>query len=234
MFWLNIGIIILAAIVVSIYVREKVKAYTVKSVLIKTFASFLFIAVALVSAYHNGGHIINPFIILGLLFGLSGDIWLDLKYVYPKEDKIFSYAGFIVFGIGHIFFITGMYLEFFNNAHILYAILPFIGSVVVSLINLLLAKPLKIYFKDMTAISLIYSIMLFSLPLCSLSLCILYSFSNITLNMLFAAGIIFAVSDLVLSKTYFSEGHEKLFDFILNYLFYYSAQFLIAFSIFFL
>ncbi|MBQ6920785.1 MAG: hypothetical protein IJQ72_02660 [Bacilli bacterium] len=60
MFWLNIGIIILAAIVVSIYVRKKVKAYTVKSVLIKTFASFLFIAVALVSTYYNGGHIINP------------------------------------------------------------------------------------------------------------------------------------------------------------------------------
>jgi hypothetical protein len=47
-------------------------------------------------------------------------------------------------------------------------------------------------------------------------------------------GVLFAVSDLVLSGTYFGKGHERPIDFILNYLTYYGAQFVIAFSLMFL
>ena len=234
MMWICIGFICLGAVLCVFYVSEKIKAYSVKSVLIKASVSALFIAVALVSAYYKSGHIINPFIIAGLLFGLSGDIWLDLKYVYPKDDKIYSYAGFIVFGIGHILFITGMYLEFFNNAHFLYALLPFVGAVVIAITNQFIANPLKLDFKDMKVIAFLYSIALFSLPLCSLSLLLVNGWSNTTLLMLFVGGILFAISDLVLSGTYFGENHEKPVDFILNYLFYYSAQFVIAFSVFFI
>lgn len=233
--WINVGIIVLAAIVLVFYLIEKCKAYTVKSVLIKTFVSALFLTVALYSAYHNGGqHKMNIFIILGLFFGLTGDIWLDLKYVYPKDDKIYSYAGFIVFGIGHILFITGMYLEFFNNAHFLYILIPILIAAVIGVVNLFLAKPLKLDYKDMKWIAFVYSITLFSLPLCSASLLIVNGWNNVTLLMMFIGGILFAVSDLVLSGTYFGEGHEKPIDFILNYISYYGAQFVIAFSIFFL
>ena len=52
--------------------------------------------------------------------------------------------------------------------------------------------------------------------------------------MMFIGGILFAISDLVLSGTYFGEGKERPIDFILNYITYYGAQFTIAFSIMFL
>ena len=234
MLYLALGLTGLAALVLVFYIIEKCKAYTVKSVLIKFVVSLLFIGVALVAAYSNGGQILNPFIIVGLLLGLSGDIWLDLKYVHKEHDKIYSYAGFIVFGVGHIFFITGMYLQFFNNEHVLYIILPLIGGVVISIINQLLAVPLKIKFGDMKMISIAYSITLFSLPLCALSLCILHAWSNTCLLLLFIGGLLFAISDIVLSQTYFKEGHETPIDFIFNYLFYYGAQFVIAFSLFFI
>jgi len=46
--------------------------------------------------------------------------------------------------------------------------------------------------------------------------------------------VLFTASDLVLSKTYFGEGHERPIDFILNYFTYYPAQFLIASSLMFM
>ena len=54
-----------------------------------------------------------------------------------------------------------------------------------------------------------------------------------TLNLIFIGSILFALSDLVLSGTYFG-GKERPVDIILNYLTYYPAQFLIALSLLFL
>ena len=48
------------------------------------------------------------------------------------------------------------------------------------------------------------------------------------LNLLFIGGVFFALSDLILSGTYFGVGKERPVDLALNYLTYYPAQFLIA------
>ena len=234
MLWLIISLIVVGAIILIIYIIEKIKSYSVKEVLIKFIVSLLFVIVASLSSYHKSNHILSPFIIIGLLLGLSGDIWLDLKYVYPKDDKLYTYAGFIVFGIGHILYVTGLYLEFFNNSHFLYVLIPIFASIVLGIANLFLSKLLKLDFKGYKWIVFTYSILLFSTPLSALSLLIIHSFNNITLMMMFIGGILFALSDLVLSNTYFGNNHEKPIDFILNYLFYYSAQYLIAFSLFFI
>ena len=45
--------------------------------------------------------------------------------------------------------------------------------------------------------------------------------------------MLFAISDLVLSGTYFGKGKERPIDLLLNYLFYYGAQFVIAWSLLF-
>ena len=61
---------------------------------------------------------------------------------------------------------------------------------------------------------------------------VLNNFTNQFFVMMLIGGVLFAISDLVLSRTYFGEGHETPIDFILNYIFYYSAQFVIALSLF--
>ena len=232
--WICIGFIALGVVALVFYLLEKCKNYSLKGVLIKTFVSLCFLATALAASQLNGGHIINVFVISGLILGLLGDIWLDLKYVYPNEDKIFTLAGFSVFAVGHILFITGMMMEFFGNNSFLLFLIPLGGAAIFAIANLLLSKPMKLNFKDLKWVVTGYAFLLALNPMTSLMLNILNGWSSTTLIMLFVGGISFAISDLVLSNTYFGEGHEKPIDFILNYITYYGAQFLIAFSIFFL
>ena len=232
--WICIVFIALGVVGLVFYLLEKCKNYSLKGVLIKTIISLLFLAVALSASYLNRDHALNAFVIFGLILGLLGDIWLDLKYVYPKEDKIYTYAGFIAFGIGHILFVTGMMMEYFGGGNFLFFLIPLGAAVLFSIANYFLAKPMKLDFKDMKFTVSIYAFLLAMTPFTALFLCIYTGWSVSALIMLFAGGISFAISDLVLSGTYFGEGHEKPLDFILNYIFYYGAQFTIAFSIYFL
>ena len=52
--------------------------------------------------------------------------------------------------------------------------------------------------------------------------------------MLFVGGVLFAVSDLILCGTYLGKGKERPVDLISNAVTYYAAQYIIAFSLFFL
>ncbi|MCR4911985.1 MAG: lysoplasmalogenase [Bacilli bacterium] len=227
-------LISLGALALVFYLLEKCKNYSLKGVLLKTVVSLLFIATAIAAAYQNLGHPLHYFVIAGLILGLLGDIWLDLKYVYPKDDKLYTYAGFTVFAIGHILYIIGMMIEFFDQGNWVYFLIPVAVAIVFSVANLLLSKPMKLDFKDMKWIVFAYAFLLALNPATSLILCINTGWSHNTLIMLFVGGVLFAISDLVLSNTYFGENHEKPIDFILNYITYYGAQFIIAFSLMFL
>ena len=171
------------------FLCEKVRKYSLKDVTIKAITSIGFMALGFISWYVSGHHILGLFVSLGLLFGLLGDIFLELKYVYPNDDKVYSYLGFIAFLIGHIFYITGMHLEFFQNQNVLYIILPFVGGTLLSVLTILLEKPLKLKYGDMKLVSFLYGISLFSMVLTALSFLILCHFNSVTLILIFSGGI---------------------------------------------
>ncbi|MBO4667497.1 MAG: hypothetical protein J5666_05175 [Bacilli bacterium] len=233
---INIVIMSLAVILLVWFLKEKCHAYSLKEVLIKTSISLLFIVVGLVSKYYSRNiGVLGLFVILALIWGLLGDIFLDLKYVYPVHDKTYSYAGFIVFGLGHICLQTGIMLTYFNNSiKWWYLALAIILDIIISIITILMEKPLHLKYGSMKLISFLYALCLFGTFSLTLLMAIVYEFKVVTINMLFIGSILFAISDLVLSGTYFGEGKERPIDFILNYLFYYGAQFTIAFSLFFI
>ena len=79
-----------------------------------------------------------------------------------------------------------------------------------------------------------YGFLLFSTVLLSGALAVNEGFRCVSLNLFFAGAVLFAVSDLILSGTYFGEGRERPVDLLLNYLSYYPAQFLIAYSLLYL
>lgn len=235
MIYLCIAFIVLGAVALTFFLIEKTKNYSVKAVILKSIASLFFIATAAVGLYKNGYHILTLFVTLGLICGMLGDIWLDLKYVYREHDRPYSYAGFTAFGIGHILYITGMFLEFYHKGdNVLFVILPLVVGIIAGVVNVFLDKIMKLDYKDMKVASALYGITLFSMALTTLSLAILYKFQNVTLVMFFVGGILFAISDLILSGTYFGEGKERPVDIITNTVTYYMAQFTIAFAMFFL
>ena len=231
---LSIVFMSLGAISLALFLIGKLKGYSVKETLIKSIASLFFIATAGVGLYYKGAHILSLFVTLGLICGLLGDIWLELKYVFRQEEKLFTYAGFIAFAMGHMLYIPGMYLEFYHGENVLYIIIPLAVGLVAGFANLFLSKLLKLNFGEYKAICVIYGALLFSMFFVTLSLNILHGFQTTSLILLFVGGILFVVSDLILSGTYFGEGKDRPIDLISNAITYYSAQYVIAFSLYFL
>ena len=216
------------------YLVSKCQKYDLKELFIKTGISVLFIVVALVASFSSGHFsIFNVLIIIGLMFGLIGDILLDLKYIDIERTKGYTYSGFIVFGIGHILFITALIMNFYQG-NILFIILPILLDIVLAALTILLEKPLKLQYGNMKLMCCIYALCLFGTLSFSLFLAIQNGFQIVPLNLFLVGSALFAISDLVLSGTYFGIGKEKPIDFILNYLTYYGAQFVLAMSLLFL
>ena len=229
-----IALIALGAVALVFYLLEKCRRYSVRGVLMKGTVSLLFIAVAATAASQNPNHVMNGWVIVGLALGLLGDIWLDLKFVYPKDEKLYTYSGFFVFGVGHILYVVGMMSEFYSDGNWLFFLIPLGGSLLFACANHLLSKPMGLNFGKMKFIVFGYAFLLAMTTATALLCCIHTGWGKPAAIMMLAGGISFAVSDLVLSGTYFGEGKERPIDFILNYLTYYGAQFTIAFSLLFL
>ena len=231
-------LLVCGALLLFVYIREKIKAYSVKAVLLKSLVSVLFVAVGVygtwLSAQKGSIRPLCPFVVLGLLFGLLGDIWLDLKYVFPEKDEPFTYAGFCVFGVGHILFILGMLLTYYPAGRPAAVFVPLLIGLVLSLGNALLEKPMKLHYGKLKPIVIAYGALLFSMVLIAGSLALAYGWREMPLNLLFIGGIFFALSDLILSGTYFGVNRERPIDLALNYITYYSGQFLIASALVFL
>lgn len=166
-------------------------------------------------------------IVVGLVFGMLGDIYLDQKWVYPKDMKQYLYAGFICFGIGHLFYIPALV----TTAHISMKlmIIPVIVGVVVAVGNLLLEKPMKQKFGEYKAIVTVYSFILAAM----VATAVVAAFvSKHPAFIVYAIGsVLFLVSDLVLSPMYFGEGKNTPTNFIVNHVTYYLGQYMIAFSV---
>ncbi len=231
---IQIVLLSLSAITLGCFLYEKCKRYSLKAVFIKAIASMLFIALAAINLFQTGYHIFPKFALIALALGMLGDISLDLKYVYKEQDKSFTIAGFVVFGIGHILYITGMFLEFYHDASFLYILLPLVGGLLGGVATVLIEKPMKLQYKEFKWIVGGYATLLLSMTFSAVSLTILSGFQATSLIILMVAGILFAISDLILNTTYFGEDHEKPIDIITNTITYYAAQNLIALSIFFL
>lgn len=213
------------------FLFEKIKAYSIKAVLIKALTSSFFVAVGIYALCTTHLKFFSTFAVVGLILGMAGDIFLDLKYAKKEKDYEFTVAGFIAFGLGHIMYITGMYLEFFRDQSILYLIIPLAIGCLMGPCTILMGKVLKTEYGRLKIIAGAYAVILFSMVACSFSVYMMMDFKNTGLMMVFIGGVLFAVSDLILNMTYFGKGHEKPFDIISNTITYYAAQFVIAFAI---
>ena len=230
-------ILVLGALMSSVFIVSKVINYSLKTIIFKTVASLFFVALAIVSLCLSGtGHFhFKLFAILGLFFGMLGDVFLGFKYITTKTKKMWILLGMFAFALGHIFYVIALLGGFYIKGNALFMVIPFVLPIIIITIYMFVAKKVGINFgKGMLLFAFFYIYCLTSMFSSSLSMVILYKFSLTTLVMFFIGAICFAASDFMLTGAYFKEGTRSKAYMAIYSIFYYVAQFLIAFSIFFL
>ena len=171
------------------------------------------------------------FVVSGLLFGLLGDIWLDVKYCYPQDDDLFTKLGFSSFAVGHLFFIAAIILGTeggFSGKALLCACGV---AVIVGLVVFFGEKAMKLHYGSYKMISTLYGALLFFMTAFAIFSAVFANAgiaNNKHLLVMGIGGVFFAISDLILSGTYFGEGKNRPVDIVTNHVTYYIAQFVIA------
>lgn len=172
-------------------------------------------------------------LLVGLFFGTLGDIYLDQKWVYPKDDEKYLYAGFAVFAVGHFFYIAAMVMKAgLNLTHMLIASAL---AILVAVINLIMERITKLNFHKFRLVVTLYSFVVgLTMTTALMAFAVTYMASGLTLAVPYLvftiAGAFFLVSDIILSSQYFGTHNTPLF-FVLNHVTYYLSQYLIALTI---
>lgn len=233
----SIILLVLGAAMSTIFIVSKVTNYSLKTIVFKTIASLFFVALGIVAFCLTSGYFyFKLFTLLGLIFGMLGDVFLGFKYITTgKIQKIWILAGMFAFAFGHISYATGLLTQFYIPGNVLFIILPFVLPIAIISIYMVVAKKVGINFgKGMLLFGLFYLYCLTTMVSTSLSMVCLHKFSITTLAMFFPAALCFMASDFMLTGNYFKAGERTKTYRALYSVFYYVAQFVIAFSILFL
>ncbi|MCL2513504.1 MAG: lysoplasmalogenase [Oscillospiraceae bacterium] len=232
---------------VIVFLALRVSKGGLNAMFAKAAASVLFVLSALAALiYGMQGDISFKFrgiygvlITAGLIFGILGDVFLDLKIVYKesnkKDSEAYTYSGFASFGAGHFFFIAAItyYSAYYKTSNLNKAVLfSVLVSIVAALVIYFGAKPMKLDYGKFKLVSAIYGFILFYMTAYA---AFSYFFATSggsmkPLLVLSIGGVLFIISDLILSQTYFG-GKDKPAYVVMNHIAYYAAQFLIAFSV---
>lgn len=201
---------------------------SVGGVFLKNVTSIFFILTAAAGVLNDpSSREYGVLIIVGLVFGMLGDIYLDQKWVYPNDMKKYLYAGFVSFGIGHLFYIPAMVKA--ANLELKYLAIPAAAGLVVAVGNLLLEKPMKQNFGEYKAVVTVYGFILSFMAATAVTCAVV---TGQRMFVVFAAGgVFFLISDLILSPMYFGEGKNTPINFVLNHVTYYIGQYLIAITV---
>ena len=229
--------LILGIAATVVFLVKRVKEGGVKAAMLKAFASTLFIATGVAATACVIGtdkFSFALFVIMGLVMGLMGDIWLDLKWVYPEANDTYTFAGFGSFMIGHFFYIAGLFIHYADFAKPLYIVIPAVIALLLGGGVVILEKPMKMVYGKFKAITGVYGFVLGFITFLSGGLALMNNFKVMTLNFMFVGGVLFLLSDLILSGTYFGEGKRRPVDIVTNHVAYYAAQFVIASAVMFI
>lgn len=212
----------------------RVKKTDVKSLMFKAITSVMFILTGVFLTIGKPS-LYAGLIVAGLTCGILGDIWLDMKFMYRQDEKFLTNAGFISFAFGH-FFYTAAIIAGAAPSFKAISLLPSLGIAVLAALAVYFGeKIMKLNYGSYKMISTLYGGLLFFVTVFGLFSCIFSGFSkNIHLFVFFIGGVLFVISDLILSGTYFGEGKNRPVDIVTNHVSYYLAQFVIASSILFM
>ena len=223
-------IIFLGAIALTLFLIARDRKGSVRALLLKTTTSFLFISVAFSSFMVNssqGAATFFALIIMGLICGLIGDIVLDLKVMYKESSSLYQHGGMVAFLAGHLFYLAALIIYFGFNW------MPLVIALALAIIIAAVSKfTFKFNFAEHTVDTYAYTFFLSYMMTQACYAAMTQGFSACTV-LLAAGAILFLLSDLVLSMTYYDNKDSRPFIAV-NHILYYAAQFSIALSVLYL
>lgn len=216
-----------------VFLVLRVKKGGIAALYAKAIASCCFIATALAAMNRNRVFLeFGTLILAGLILGMLGDIWLDLKWIYLQDKNSYLYAGFISFLLGHLCFITAIFRSAPWNSFSI--IMSIVLALVIGLIAILMEKPLKMKYGKFKLIVFLYSCTLALTMTASMMTAYITKFKLFAWIVMSVGALLFLLSDLVLSGMYFGENKNTKGNIILNHTLYYAAQFCMAATILFI
>ncbi|MBE6134095.1 MAG: hypothetical protein E7178_05450 [Erysipelotrichaceae bacterium] len=232
----SIILLVLGAIMSTVFIVSKVTNYTLKTIIFKTVASAFFVALAIYLSVTVEGHV--PFkvlVTLGLFFGFLGDFLLGFKYItHGKAKKIWILLGMFAFAAGHIIYIVALFVEYYIPGQWWFIVLPLSLAMILSAIYLIISPKVGISFGKLFPFGLFYLACLTTMFSTSIFMAIAHGFKIVNIVMFFIGAFFFVCSDTMLTGSYFKPGQRPKWYNGLYSVFYYLAQFIIAFALFFL
>lgn len=219
---LNHVIILTGCVIQACFIKAEYEKKYSQAVVLKGLASLYFVILGFRTASACASPAFASAIRTGLIFGMIGDILLNLRFVFEKQGQKIFLAGILAFLIGHI-----MYLK---------ALIPLAHNLLLCIMaGILIAGALLAYiFKtmDVKPAFKIFGIFYLGAVIIMTVIAVSLLFHEPTAGMkLYALGaVLFTLSDIVLIFNTFGSG-TSFKRRILNLSMYYAGQILIALSL---
>lgn len=230
--WLFYAVLVVGILVTGIFLYFRVKEERMKAVFTKAAASLCFIGTAFVAfALNKDNFEYALLIIFGLVFSMLGDIWLDMKYIYKDQSDMYTFAGFGSFMVAHTFFIPAVLMGY--DVYLWWHFVVDAITCLILVINTItMEKRDNLHYGKFKTITIVYTVFVMGTMLLSINGFVASGFKSVKYIVLILAGVLFALSDLVLAKIYFGDKNNSKYV-LANHILYYAAQFLFASSILF-
>lgn len=222
----------LGLIVSLIFCIKRRNGYSVNNLMFKSVSSLCYLLTAVFALVSNSdAYVYGSLIIFGGALGLVGDIALDLKGIYKRDESTYLKGGFIFFLIGHIFYSAAIIYSISMKWWIV--LISIALSVLISAGNIATAKITKVHFGAYRGIVFIYVVFLSLTMVLAIAAAVISHFSK-NYTLLAIGAISFTLSDVILSSTFFGRGKDGSFYMFANHFLYYAGQYLIAASVMFM
>ena len=220
---LEILLISAGAILETLFIMQSYRRRDLASVLLKTAASAVFVLLGLLELRRMGASVYARYVVIGLAFGMLGDLLLALRFCSKKLHQVFFISGSVSFFLGHIVYVLAI-LTLCPEAW-LYAI-P-IAVVALGAAGFY-AYAKEVRAGKITPLGVVYIGAVLFMTACAATGAFIES--NRALFLFFVGGICFSTSDNMLVVLSFGKNDSPYRNAVLHVL-YYMAQLFIALTI---
>ena len=216
---MKVILILLCAVLVSLFLRKESQEQYVPAVILKGLASLCFVVLGIIC---NPGNQVSNLIVTGLVVGCVADVLLNLRMVFKEKGQLIFLVGILVFLTGHILYLAGVFpLCSYKVACIV------IGIILTALLMIWIFKRItaKMAFKIFGVVYIGAIVLLNCVAIGNL-----ISVQSPFNGMFSAGALLFLLSDIVLIlNTFGSEYKQSMRN--NNITMYYAGQLLIALSL---